>query len=325
MKVLVTGGSGFIGSHLIEALLEGKHEIRCLVVKGDDLSWIQGLKIEIVYGNTTDRESLEKAVKGVDYVYHLAAVLLAPDYEGYHRINYEGTKNIVDACIESGLNLKRFIFVSSVAAGGPTGKDEVLTEESKGRPISDYGRVKLKAEKYLESVKDKISFTIIRLSVVYGPREKGAIYSCYRVINAGFKPLLGKGISNICYVKDAVNGMILAARKDVARGKTYLIAQHELVTREEIFCSIEKAMGKKALTLKIPLAVSLLAIPFFWLFSKVTGSEIIFNLRNYIDLRHGYWKYSTDRAEKELGFNSEYGLEKGARLTADWYKQNGLL
>jgi nucleoside-diphosphate-sugar epimerase len=325
MKALVTGGSGFIGSHLIEALLKKNYEVSCLVMENDDLSWIKDYKINFVKGDVTDKNTLYRAVKGVDYIYHLAAVIVTKRYEDYHKVNFNGTKNIVEACIESGVKIKRFLFVSSIAAAGPTEKDKIYNEEKEGAPISDYGRTKLEAEKYLKSIDKKVPFSVVRLPLMYGPRDRGAIFSYFQAINKGVKLFMGSGLANICFVRDAVNGMILAAENEIAAGKTYLVAQPGIFSREEIAGWIEKAVGRKAIALRIPFLVALISIPFFWIIGKLTGKPALFNMRNYNDLKYGYWKYSTEKIEKELGFKSEYNLESGTKITAEWYKKNKLL
>ena len=122
MKALVTGGTGFIGSHLTEALIRKGVQVRCLLRKTSDLKWLKGLPIEFVHGDCNDKTSLEKAVRGVDWVFHLAGVTKAIKEETYFEVNGLGTENLIHACLENNPRLQKFIYISSQAAAGPSQK-----------------------------------------------------------------------------------------------------------------------------------------------------------------------------------------------------------
>ena len=152
-KVLVTGGNGFLGSHLVEALIRRGYRVRCLVRRTSDLRWIQGLRVEYVHGNLADLTSLSRAVQGVDYVYHSAGVIKALKPETYYRVNRDGTRNLLQVCSDSRENFKKFIYVSSLAAVGPSPNGRPLREESCPRPVSDYGRSKLEGEEEVDEAR----------------------------------------------------------------------------------------------------------------------------------------------------------------------------
>ncbi|NIO49756.1 MAG: NAD-dependent epimerase/dehydratase family protein [Candidatus Aminicenantes bacterium] len=169
-KVLVTGVGGFIGSHLAESLIKRGYEIVGLLAPEEDSPWIRNLDATFIYGDITDKDSLNKTVEGITYIYHLAALLGGSHCEKIYQTNFEGTKNLVNVCLELGIKLKRFLFVSSVAAMGPARKKEIFDEGVLRKPISDYGRSKLLAEQFLSSIKTRLPITIVRLPLVYGPR-----------------------------------------------------------------------------------------------------------------------------------------------------------
>jgi len=325
MKVLVTGGNGFIGSHLVEALIAKGFSVTCIIKEGEDLKWIKGLDMKVVYGDVTRKSTLGEVLNGYDCIYHLAAVLAAKKQQDYFRVNYEGSRNIIDLIVENKIKIKRFIFISSIAAGGPTNAVGKLDEYSPANPISDYGRSKLAVERYLESLSELIPWTILRLPVMYGPRDTGALFNYFKFINRGIKPLLGRGESNICYVKDAVRAMLSAAESEKAAGRKYLVAQKGLVAREEIALYIQRVMNKKVITIRIPLFLLLASIPVFSLISFITGRPPVFNIRNYNDLKYCHWRYSTKNIENELGFEARFKLAAGLLETYSWYKDNGLL
>jgi len=258
-------------------------------------------------------------------IFHLAAAIIASSDDEYYRINLDGTKNLIDTCLETETSLQRFIFASSIAAAGPTENGETFSERKRCNPISTYGKSKLLAEKYIEAHKKEIPFTIIRFPVMYGPRELGPIHAYFKVIQKGIKPVMGTGISCLCYVQDAVDGMIFASQKKEAVNQTYIIAYNELYSNQDIATYIEKALEKKALRFKIPLPLLFISLPFFWLLSKLTGKPPLFNRRNYNDLKYNSWRYIPEKISRQLGFHPQVDCKKGMKMTADWYKDNNYL
>jgi nucleoside-diphosphate-sugar epimerase len=134
---LVTGATGFIGSHLVEALLQKGVQVRCLVRKTSDLSWLKNLPIEVFRGNCNDKASLEEAVKGVDQVFHLAGVTKAVEEKTYFEVNALGTENLIHACLENNPRLQKFVYVSSQAAAGPCQNGGKKRESDRCEPVSD--------------------------------------------------------------------------------------------------------------------------------------------------------------------------------------------
>jgi len=325
MKALVTGASGFIGSHLVRALLEKKYEVSCLVMEKEDLKWIEGLDIKLIYGDVTDKKSLYGATEGSEYIYHLAGVLSSKNPADYYNVNYSGTRNLVEACLESPAGLRRFIFSSSVAASGPSGKGRILTEDDKCNPVTDYGRSKMMAEEYLRSVGDRLPFTIVRLAMIYGPRNIGGFYSLFQVMKKGLNPSIGGGETNVCFVGDVANGMMLASEKETARGKTYFLGEERIYSWDEISKSIAAAVGKHPLTIRIPFFLLYLAAPVFELYAKIAGTDPVINRRRLSDMKHRFWRCDMGRMSKDLGFEIRFPLAEGIRLTARWYEEQGLL
>ena len=230
-KALVTGSNGFVGSHLVEDLLSRGYEVSCLVRKTSNLRWIEGLKVSFVYGELKDKESLKKAVKSQDFVFHLGGLTKAQNSNDYYKANHLGTKNLVEATLESNPGIKRFVYVSSQAAVGP-GKDITpLNEDSPCNPVTDYGKSKLLGEKAVLSYKDKLPITIIRPSGIYGPRDT-EIFIFFKLIKNHIKPLFGfrENYLSLVYVKDLVFGICLTAESKKAIGQTYFIADKNPIT-----------------------------------------------------------------------------------------------
>ncbi len=132
----MTGGTGFIGSHLSEALLDRGNQVRCLVRKGSDSKWLKGLPIEIAVGDCRDKTSLAEAVKDTDHVFHLAGITKAIDEKTYFEINASGTENLIRACLENNPHLQKFVYVSSQAAAGPCRNGDKKRESDRCEPVS---------------------------------------------------------------------------------------------------------------------------------------------------------------------------------------------
>ena len=168
MRVLVTGVTGFIGSHLAEGLLAQGHELRCLVRDSQRLGWISGLpSVAVVQGDVGDARSLPECVDGVDQVYHVAGLTKARTPRQFQRVNAEGTRHLIEACLEARRGPRRFVHLSSLAAVGPMPTPTPCTEEVAPRPVSPYGWSKLQGEGAVLAARDRLHVTVLRPPVVY--------------------------------------------------------------------------------------------------------------------------------------------------------------
>jgi nucleoside-diphosphate-sugar epimerase len=325
-KVLITGAAGFIGSHLTEALIKKGYKVIGLLAPTDETRWIKNLDATFIYADITDKDLLYKKIPDVSYIYHLAAILSGHCPEKIYRVNYEGTKNLVNVCLELGIKLKRFLFISSAATMGPTGKTEIFDEDAPCNPVSDYGKSKLLAEQFLNSVKDRLPFTTVRLPLVYGPRAHGGLFAIFMLLNKGIRINIGKGKTNVGFVKDIVDGMILASESPVTIGKTYHLGEDKIYTSNEIWSIIEKAVGKKSIKLITPYSLLYLTAFLSELYAKIVGTKIVFRrqaINEYIKYR--YWQVDMNKAEREFGFKAKTPLEIGAKITVDWYKKESFI
>ncbi|MEW5902595.1 MAG: NAD(P)-dependent oxidoreductase, partial [Acidobacteriota bacterium] len=218
-KALVTGATGFIGSHLAEELLRRGYEVRCLVRRPRRGDWIERLAVQLVLGDCRDKPSLFSAVEEVDYVFHLAAVINALSWDEYYQANVLGTLNLLEACAERNPRLRKFVLVSSISAAGPSERGRPLREEDPCRPISDYGRSKKMAEEAVAERGGRFPWVIVRPPNVTGPRQK-ELEEVIRLIKKRIKPLVGEEEpqTSLCYVGDVVDALILCAEKPEANG-----------------------------------------------------------------------------------------------------------
>jgi len=321
---LITGAAGFIGSHLVDLLHENNYNVVCFVIKEDDLRWIEGKEVKVVYGDIRDKSSLYPVIDdSIQYVFHLAAVVKSPSSEPYFSVNVGGTKNIVEVCIKNSPLLKRFIYTSSVAATGPGDESTIRKETDLCNPITEYGRSKLQTERFLMENKGRLPYTILRPALVYGPRDFRGISSYFKLISKGLKPILGEGFTNVIYVKDLVRCLLLAAEMDEALYQTYFVGNEHIYSYREIADTISAVMEKKTFILKIPLPLLYTAGALLGAYSKMTHTLPLFDLRRARDIKYRYWMCDTSKAGKELGFIPKYTLEEGVKETIDWYKKEG--
>jgi nucleoside-diphosphate-sugar epimerase len=322
----VTGAAGFIGSNLVPELLKRGNRVVCLARPGENVSRLQDLDCRIVYGDLTEKSSLVDAVASVDYIFHLAALLGGGTPEAFLRVNYEGTKNLIEVCRDQGVLPERFIFVSSTAVIGPSGKNVSLNENSPCRPVSDYARSKLLAEEYLASLKHSWPYTIIRLPLVYGPGSDGGLYIFFKLISKGIQLNVGNLESTVCFVWDAVQGMIAAAANATARGEIYILGESKTYHLKQLYQSIASVLQKRPVKLPTPYFLLLFFSFFIEIHSRLTNAIPIMTrqeLSQYFKYR--YWRFDTSKASRDFGFKSRYPLEKGTKITIDWYRENGYI
>lgn len=322
-KALVTGANGFVGSHLVEALLKRGYEVFCLVRKTSNLSFLSGLKIEYRYGDVTDVEPSRKALEGVDFIFHLAGLTKAKNKEDYFEVNAQGTKNLIQTCLEANPYIKKFIYVSSQAAVGPCKDFFPLNENAKCEPITDYGRSKLQGEKEVLSFKNKLPITIVRPPAVYGPRDKDILFF-FQTVNKGIIPLFGfkESYISLIYVKDLARGIILTAENQKSSGQIYFIADEKVYSWTEAGKIIQGCLGVKALRLRIPKFLLFTFASFSEMIARLKAESALINLQKANELSQRFWLCDISKAKNELGFSPKYDLEKGALETIKWYKEN---
>ncbi|MCX8057169.1 MAG: NAD-dependent epimerase/dehydratase family protein [Ignavibacteria bacterium] len=323
---LVTGASGFVGSHLVDRLLDLNHNVRIIARKESKIKWFDAKKVEVFTADYENIQSLEEAVKNVDYVFHVAGVIKAKSKETYYKGNVEATKNLLKAISEVNPDLKRFVFVSSQAAAGPSPVNQPKTEEMECSPVTTYGRSKLEAEKVVRGYEGKISFTIVRPSAVYGPRDP-EILMFFQTLKKGIQPMVGfsEKYVSLVHVQDLIDGILLAAFSDNSKNHTYFISSEKGYGWEEIGNISSNILGKKVLKIRIPhfMVYTVAAISQFLSYFK--SEATILNLEKAREMVQKSWVCSVEKAKKELGYEQKIDLETGIKNTIDWYRQVGWL
>ncbi len=313
MKALVTGGSGFIGGHLVRYLLQRGYELSCLVRSESEPRALAGLPVARVSGSYFDHESLLRAVRGMDYIFHAGAVLSAPDWPGYHKTNVEGTANILEACAKVNPGLRRFVHVSSIAAAGPAARAKPLRETDGCRPVSLYGKSKYQAEQAVAAFGNRLPIVIIRPPNVLGVGQR-ELQVILRLLRRRIFPLIGRREkqTSICFVQDVVRALALAAENDRATGRTYFVAAKEFYSWRGIIAQLLREMNGR-FALKIPHQL-LLALAFVSeTGTRLTGKAPLVTRGDLRSARDNFWLCDASLIREELGFTPEVEFTQGIR------------
>lgn len=322
MKALVTGATGFIGSHLVEALVQQGVQVRCLVRNMQHLGWVKECPVEFVVGNCQVKNTLKHVVKKVDQVFHLAGATTAVKEKTYFEVNALGTDNLVQACIENNTRLEKFIYVSSQAAAGPCRNGWRKKESDPCEPVSPYGQSKLRGEALALCHSHELPLVIMRPSAVYGPRDKG-FYAVCKCLSKGIEPCLSihDQYISMCYVQDLVRAILLAAQTKTENGAIFFLSDGRDYRMEEIGALFAQAMETSALRLRFPKQV-LFGMAFLAeCFSRISGKPAVLNRGKVKEMTQKDWRCDISKARVLLGYEPRMSLARGAELTVAWYKK----
>ena len=321
MKALVTGATGFIGSHLVEALVQQGTQVRCLVRNESRLGWVKDLPVEFVVGDCRDKTSLRQAVQGVEQVFHLAGVTMTVKEQAFFEVNGLGTKNLVEACVENKTRLDKFIYLSSQAAAGPCPNSGKKNESDPCEPVSPYGESKLLGEKMALSHAHEFPLLILRPCAVYGPRDKG-FFTLVQCLSRGINPCFSGHDQHIslCYVEDLVRAILLAAETPTESGEVFFLSDGYDYRMAEITDIFVQAMAIRALKLRVPQQL-LFGLAFCAeCCARVTGKPSIMSRGKVREMLCTNWLCDITKARAQLGFEPRIDFAKGAAFTVAWYK-----
>jgi nucleoside-diphosphate-sugar epimerase len=319
---LVTGASGFVGSHLVDALVAVRWRVRCLIRRTSDLRWVPTERVELAYAGLEEPGALASALTGVDVVFHIAGVTSTLAREGYTRVNVEGTRRLLEAMSERAPGAL-LVLCSSLAAAGPARQGRPLTESDPPSPIGPYGESKLAAERLVMA--SGLRHVIVRPAAVYGPRDRDVLHA-FRLAARGWAPRVGPRDQRLSmvHVRDLAGGFLAAAERGAGRG-VYYISNGAIYTWEEITGAIAAAVGRRVRAVPVPLPLARAASLGSHLLARCTGCKPLLTPDRVRDLAQPDWSCEATRARVELGYEPSVPLPAGVRETAAWYRAHGWL
>ena len=323
---LVTGGTGFIGSHTIELLLQRGFNVRCLVRRTrSNLGWIEGSRAEIVRASYLDVDTLREAVRDVEYIFHVAGVTKAKKQSQYLQGNVLATKNLLEAA-SGNSKLKKFCFVSSLTAVGPSPDGTLLDEDAPCHPITSYGVSKLEAETVCQLYANRIPLVIVRPPAVFGPRDRDLL-EIFRWVKYGFKPVFGNDEKrlSVIYGPELARALIDATLSEKTAGQTYFAADPTPYRLSTVLDHVAELFGKRGMNIRLPASLLYTLGGIAELGSVFSSNAPVLNIEKTRDLVQTHWVCSPKRLEDHTGFRTQVPLEQSLRSTIEWYKEYGLL
>ena len=331
MKILITGASGFIGSFIVEEALKKGFDTWAAVRKSSSKEYLKDERINFIELNLSSKAQLIEQLRGhdFDYVVHAAGVTKCLNKQDFHRINTEGTKNLIDAILELQMPLKRFVFVSSLSIFGAIKEKQPydeIRETDIPQPNTEYGRSKLAAEKYLESLGSRVPYIILRPTGVYGPREKDYFMMAKSIKqHSDFAVGYKRQDITFVYVSDVVQAIFLALDKG-ENGRKYFLSDGEVYQSTTFSDLIHEELGRPW-WIRITAPVWVLRIITFCgeYIGKMTGKVTALNNDKFNILRQRNWRCDIQPAIDELGYKPTVKLAEGVRRSIKWYKEQGWL
>ena len=327
MKILVTGGTGFTGSHLVRRLINNGHDVHVLdIEKGNNFDELTTMGATIVLGTITDKTLVDNCVKGCDLVYHLAAAFrqINVSKKFYWDVNVEGTRNLLEAALNS--HVQRFINCSTIGIYGDV-KNPPADELSVPAPNDYYQYTKLEGEKLAKEYSAKGLYTVNILPAgIYGPGDLGRFLMLYRFVKRGVFYMFSDGSAfyHTLYIDNLIDAFELATEVEGINGEAFIIADEKHYTLNELVAGVADSMGTK---------VKIQYLPFFPLWISALICEMLCKpfgispplFRRRVDWFRSVRAFSIEKAVEVLGYNPKVGLAEGLHKTATWYKKHGFI
>lgn len=331
MKILITGASGFIGSFIVEEALRRGFDTWAGVRATSSRGYLRDERIRFIDLDLSSEERLIEQLCGheFDYVVHAAGATKCLHKDDFMRVNYDGTRNLVNAILKTGMPLRRFVYLSSLSVFGAIREGRPYQEICEGdapRPNTAYGQSKLRAERFLDSIGNDFNYIVLRPTGVYGPREKDYFVMAKSISqHVDFSVGYGRQDITFVYVKDVVQAVFLALDHGMS-GRKYFLSDGEVYQSATFSDYIHEALGRPWwVRIKAPVWVLRLVTLCGEYVGRMTGKMIVLNNDKFNILRQRNWRCDIEPACDELGFHPHYKLADGVKETVRWYKDNGWL
>jgi UDP-glucose 4-epimerase len=325
-RVLITGASGFIGYHLINEAIANNLEVYAAVRKSSKTDHLKGFDIKYTYPDFTDAAALKKDLikNNYNYIIHAAGVTTARSQKEYNDINAGYTHNLASATVESGIKLKKFVLISSLAALGPLNDpDGIILEQTTPHPVTAYGRSKLLAEESLREF-SSLNYTILRPTGVYGPRDRD-IFIFFKQVARGLEPYIGRIDQkfSFLYVTDLARATISALSN--GDGETYNLSDGKFYDRYQLAKNIKESLNLKTVKFHLPVNFVKSIAYLSQKYSSLSNRAATLNVEKLNELMAVNWFCDIEKAKTGIGFHPEHDLQAGVAETVKWYKSNNWL
>ena len=316
MSYLVTGGTGFIGSNVVNRLTKQRKKTLILTRK-------RIKKKNIIQTDLTKK--IRKLPKDIDIIYHCAGQLggFNATYKQLYKSNVLTTKNLLESLLK--INIERFIHFSSVSAMGPC--KPYADEKVQCKPLTPYDKAKYESELVVKKYGEEngLPVTIIRPTMVYGPSEVKNKAKLFQLIQRQILPIIGNGknLMSLVFIDNLIDGSFLAEKNKKAINQTYVISDEKPCTMNEFICTIAREL-KVRKPLHIPKVVAYSSAIFFETLARIVKKEPLLSFSRIRNLT-SHHSFSIEKAKKELGYKPKINLRQGIKKTIRWYKQKGIL
>lgn len=312
-RVLITGATGFLGSHIAEVLVKHGFTVRCTVRSSSSMKWLEPLSIEKANVNFNDEVSLQKACEGVDVIVHNAGITRAKTDAEFFEVNTYATERLAKAAIKA--KVSRFIFISSLEARGPDGFTTA---------ISSYGKSKLEAERRLSNLQNDIEMILLRPAGVYGPRDTDLL-TLFQMAKYGFLTVPAtNGRLQPVHGRDVAEA-VLATINSRAQLGPFEIAEPNTYTWQDMAQKLEVAMQRKLKVIRVAREIFLGAGYASEAFSKLLNQAPKLDRRRAKSLAYYTYTCDTTHFKEAFGWQAKISLQDGLTETATWYKKQGWL
>jgi dihydroflavonol-4-reductase len=325
-STLVTGATGFIGSHLVDALLERGCKVHCVVRETSNLQWLDTSRVTLHTGDLHQPDTYKNCFAEVDYVFHCAGITRANNRHEFLHNNARVGIPFYQSCVEHAKQIKGVVHISSLAAVGPTLPDQKVDEDTPCHPLTYYGKSKLTGEEIALGYASELPMVVLRPPVVYGEREVN-FFTYLRAINWRMAIKIGTAprALSIIYVKDLVNAMIRAAAAPDPDRNIFFITDGNIYSWDDLANAAMKALEVRAQTVIIPVSLMGFAAMVSEFLAKMRNRIPLLDRQRMIDLRQSSWTASSDRFFDHYSFKPQFDLNQGLKQTCAWYKQQGWL
>lgn len=331
MRVLVTGGSGFLGSHIAEQLVAAGHDVRCLVRKTSNTKFLealshQGKGVTLVDGALDRPDSLAPAVEGCDAVIHSAGLVKARNDAEFLAAHVDGTVSLAKAAIANAPKLKRFVHVSTAAVMGPGSADRRHTVHDTPNPQTKYARSKLAGERALLELKDQLPITIVRPPAIYGPRDNEILAFFKMVRRTRVAVRLGSSLETVSmvYGADAADACIRAIDDPRPSGSIYFVDDGDAHSFKSMAEAIADGYGVKLFGVpRVPEGLLRAAAAVSDAYAETFDKAVMFSTDKLGELLMSHFLVDASDAKKHLGWSPKTSFREGAKITAEWYREKG--